>query len=77
MARWEAEEAEGVAADDFKNIGWGEAKCVEKAASVARKIEGEVSWAWGVDAGEGKVLKKHAKFFSVGGVVRKVALLRS
>jgi hypothetical protein len=25
-----------------------------------------VSWAWGVDAGEGEVLKEHAEFFSVG-----------
>ena len=76
MAGREAEEAEGVAADDFKNIGWGEAECLEEAAGVPRKIEGKVSWAWGVDAGEGEVLKEHAKFFSVGGVVRKVALLR-
>ena len=63
---WEAEEAEGVAADDFKNIGWGEAECLEEAAGVTRKIKGEVSWAWGVDAGEGEVLKEHAKFFVVG-----------
>lgn len=63
---WEAEEAEGVAADDFENIGWGEAECLEEAAGIARKIEGEVSWAWGVNAGEGEVLKEHAKFFSVG-----------
>jgi hypothetical protein len=62
----EAEEAEGVAADDFKNIGWGEAECLEEAASVARKIKGKVSWAWGVDASEGEVLKEHAKFFVVG-----------
>ena len=66
LAGWEAEEAEGVAADDFKNIGWGEAECLEEAAGVTRKIKGEVSWAWGVDAGEGEVLKEHAKFFSVG-----------
>ena len=74
---WEAEEAEGVAADDFKNIGWGEAECLEEAAGVTRKIKREVSWAWGVDAGEGEVLKEHAEFLVVGGVVRKVALLRS
>ena len=43
---------------------------MEEAAGVTRKIEGEVSWAWGVDAGEGEVLKEHAKFFVV-------ALLRS
>jgi hypothetical protein len=74
---WEAEEAEGVAAGEFENIGWGEAECAEEAAGVTRKIKGEVSWAWGVDAGEGEILKEYAKFFSVGGVVRKVALLRS
>ena len=67
---WEAEEAEGVAADQFENIGWGEAECLEEAAGVTRKIKREVSWAWGVDAGEGEVLKEHAKFFVV-------ALLRS
>ena len=39
---------------------------MEEAAGVTRKIKGEVSWAWGVDAGEGEVLKEHAKFFSVG-----------
>jgi len=66
----EAEEAEGVAAGEFNNIGWGEAECLEEAAGVTRKIEWEVSWAWGVDAGEGKVLKEHAEFFVV-------ALLRS
>ena len=66
MARWEAEEAEGVAADDFKNIGWGEAECLEEAAGVTRKIKGEVSWAWGVDAGEGEVLKEHAELLVVG-----------
>ena len=65
LAWREAEEAEGVAADDFKNIGWGEAECLEEAAGVTRKIKGEVSWAWGVDAGEGKVLKEHAEFFVV------------
>ena len=73
----EAEEAEGVAADDFKNIGWGEAECLEEAAGVTRKIKWEVSRTWGVDAGEGEVLKEHAEFYSVGGVARKVALLRS
>ena len=66
MARREAEEAEGVAAGEFENIGGGEAECLEEAASVTKKIKGEVSRAWGVDAGEGEVLKEHAKFFSVG-----------
>jgi len=66
LAGRETEEAEGVAAGEFENIGWGEAERLEEAASVTRKIEGEVSWAWGVDAGEGEVLKEHAKFFSVG-----------
>ncbi len=66
MAGREAEEAEGVAADEFENIGWGEAECLEEAAGVTRKIEGKVSWAWGVYASEGEVLKEHAKFFSVG-----------
>ena len=66
LGRGEAEEAKGVAAGEFENIGWGEAECLEEAAGVTRKIEGEVSWAWGVDAGEGKVLKEHAKFFSMG-----------
>ena len=66
----EAEEAEGVAAGEFENIGWGEAECLEEATGVTRKIKGEVSRAWGVDASEGEVLKEHAKFFVV-------ALLRS
>jgi hypothetical protein len=66
LAGREAEETEGVAADDFKNIGWGEAECLEEAASVTRKIKGEVSWAWGVDASEGEVLKEHSELLVVG-----------
>ena len=66
LAWREAEEAEGVAADDFNNIGWGEAECLEEAAGVTRKIKREVSWAWGVDAGEGKVLKEHSELLVVG-----------
>ena len=38
---------------------------MEEAAGVTRKIKREVSWAWGVDASEGEVLKEHAKFFVV------------
>ncbi len=39
---------------------------MEEAAGVTRKIKGEVSWAWGVDAGEGEILKEHAEFLVVG-----------
>ena len=36
LAGGEAEEAEGVAAGEFENIGWGEAECLEEAAGVTR-----------------------------------------
>ena len=50
---------------------------MEEAAGVTRKIKGEVSWAWGVDAGEGEVLKEHSELLVVGGVAWEAALLRS
>jgi len=66
MTRRPAKKSKKKTPADLENIGWGEAECLEEAAGVTRKIKGEVSWAWGVDAGEGKVLKEHAKFLVVG-----------
>ena len=44
LGRWrEAEETEGVATDEFQNIGWGEAKGFEEAAGVPWKVKGEVA----------------------------------
>ena len=70
MTRRAAKKSKKKTPADLEKIGWGEAECLEEAAGVTRKIEGKVSWAWGVNAGEGEVLKEHAKFFVV-------ALLRS
>ena len=70
MTRRAAKKSKKKTSADLEKIGWGEAECLEEAAGVTRKIKGEVSWAWGVDAGEGEVLKEHAEFFVV-------ALLRS
>jgi hypothetical protein len=66
MTRRAAKKSKKKTPADPEEIGWGETECLEEAAGVTRKIEGEVSRAWGVDAGEGEVLKEHAKFFSVG-----------
>ena len=69
LGRWrEAEETEGVATDEFQNIGWSETKGFQEAAGVTREVEGEVSGARRGDAGEGEILQEDAKLFVVGDV---------
>jgi hypothetical protein len=51
-----AEEAEGVAADDLPEVSWRGAEGFEEAPSVARKVKGKVTGAGRSHAGEGEIL---------------------
>ena len=69
LGRWrDAEETEGVATDEFPDIGWGETKGFQEATGVAWKVEWEVTRTRGGDAGEGEILQEGAKLFVVGDV---------
>jgi len=73
-----AEEAEGVAADDLPKVGWRGAEGFKEASGIPWKIEGEVTGAGRSHAGEGEVLQKHSELLVVGGIeFWAAALLRS
>ena len=64
-----AEEAEGVAADDLPEVGWRGTEGFEEAPSVAWKIEGKVTGVGRSHAGEGEILQKHSELLVVGGLI--------
>jgi hypothetical protein len=73
-----AEEAEGVAADDLPEVGWRGAEGFKEASGIPWKIEGKVTGAGRSHAGEGEILQKHSEFLVVGGIESwAAALLRS
>ena len=73
-----AEEAEGVAADDLPEVSWRGAEGFKEAPGIPWKIEGKVTGAGRSHAGEGEILQKHSKLLVVGGIESwAAALLRS